>query len=118
MIKFLIELVVIFFLLFLLYYFFIIRKCKNNKGYVPVEVNLILSKYNINLEKVNLYKMIKTVSLVTTFIIALAISIITNFFDSTILSIVFATLLSVLLFIIIYNFIGQYYEKKSLKTKK
>lgn len=118
MLKFVIEFFAIFLLLSLIYYFLIIRKCKNNSGYAPVEVNLILSRYNIDIKKINLYKMIKQVSFITIFILSLTISLITNFFDSTILAILFATLLSVLLAFIIYGYIGSYYEKKSTKKQK
>ena len=118
-VKILVEFVVAFVLVYLVYYFFIIKKCKKKKDYVPVEVNLILSIHKIDYKKINLYGMIKVVSLVTTFIIALVVTIINNFFDNTIIILIFSTIVSVLIAIIIYNLIGKHYKKQSMikKTK-
>lgn len=116
--KVLLQFIIVFLIIFLIYYFFVIRKCKGNNGYAPVEVNIILSRYNIDIKKIDLYKMIKQVSLVTTFILSIAITIITNLFDNIIISILFATLLSVIIAFILYGFIGKHYEKKSKTSKK
>ena len=111
--KVLIEFIITFLVIYLFYYFFVIRKCKKNKKVVPAEVNLILSTYQIDINKINLYQMIKVVSLVTTLILAMIITIISVFFDSTIILLIFCTLISVLVAIISYRIIGKYYEKKS-----
>ena len=113
--KVLIEFLIIFIVVYGFYYFFIIKKCKKDKKVVPAEVNLILSIYKIDVEKIDLYKMIKVVSLVTTIILSLIITIISEFFDNTIILLVFGTLISVLVAIICYRFIGKYYEKISNK---
>ena len=115
--KVLIELVITFIVVYLFYYIFIIRKCKKNKKVVPIEVSLILSIYNIDTSKINLYEMIKVVSLITTIILSIIITIISEFFDSTIILLIFGTLTSVLVAIIIYRMIGRYYEKKSIEKK-
>ena len=115
MVKVLIEFVVSFIIVYLFYYFFIIKKCKKNKKIVPAEVNIILSLYKIDPDKIDLYQMIKVVSIVTTFIIALIITIISVFFNNTIIIIIFGTLISVLIAIIIYRIIGKHYEKISMK---
>lgn len=115
MIKVLIEFIVAFIIVYLFYYFFIIRKCKKNKKVVPSEVGLILSVHKIDIDKINLYQMIKVVSLVTTFIISSIITIISVFFDNTIILLVFGTLISVLVAIILYRIIGNHYEKISNK---
>ncbi len=112
--KFLIEFVITFIIIYLIYYFFIIRKCKKNKKYVPVEVNLILVLHKIDYKKIDLYKMVKLVSFVSTIIISLIITLISNFFDNTIIILIFGTLISVLIAIISYNIIGNYFKKKSL----
>ena len=117
MIKVLIEFAVTFVIVYLFYYFFIIRKCKKDKKVVPTEVTLILSVHNIDVKKINLYHMIKLVSLVTTLVISIIITIISNFFDNTIILLVFGTLISVLVAIILYRIIGRHYEKASNKSK-
>ena len=114
----LIQFLITFIIIYLIYYFFVIRKCKKTLKYAPVEVNLILTRYNIDVKKINLYGMIKVVSFVTSLILSVTITLITAFFDSTIISIIFGTLISVLVAIIVYNIIGRIYEKKSKKVVK
>ena len=115
LVKVLIEFLVTFIVVYLFYYFFVIKKCKKNKKMVSAEVNLILSLYKINPKKIDLYKMIKLVSIVTTTVISTIVTIISNFFDSTIVLLIFGTLISILVAIIFYRMIGKYYEKKSNK---
>ena len=119
MVKVLIEFVVSFIIVYLFYYFFIIKKCKKNKKIAPAEVNLILSMYEINIKKIDLYKMIKEVSFITTFILSLIITTISEFFDNTIIVLIFGTLMSVLIAFICYRMIGKRYERISNeKTSK
>lgn len=113
--KVLIEFVVTFIVVYLFYYFFIIRKCKKNKKVVPTEVSLILAVHKIDVKKINLYQMIKLVSMVTTLVISTIITMISHFFDNTIIIIIFGTLISVLVAIIFYRMIGKHYEKISNK---
>jgi len=116
--KVLIEFVISFSIIYIVYYFSIIKKCKNDKKMVPTEVNLIMMFYKIDVKKIDMYQMIKVVSLVTTFIIATIITIINIFFDNTIILLVFGTFISILVAIICYRIIGSYYEKKSNYKKK
>ena len=116
--KVLIEFSITFIVIYLLYYFFVIRKCKKNSGVVPAEVNIILLKHKIDIKKINLFNMIKVVSVATTFIIAAIITLISEFFDNTIIILLFGTFISVLVAIIIYRIIGKYYEKKSNQNNK
>lgn len=84
---------------------------------VPAEVNLILYFYKIDLKKVDIYQIVKVVSVVTTFILSLIITIISVFFENTIILLLFGTLISILVAIICYRIIGSYYEKKSNKKE-
>lgn len=106
--------VVSFIILYLIYYFFIIKKCKKNKNYVPVEVNLILYKFKIDFKKINLYNMIKVVSLVTVLVLSLVITIVLELSLNTVLSLFLATLISLLIVFCCYEIIGRYYKNKSL----
>lgn len=119
MVKVLIEFIVSFIIIYLFYYFFIIRKCKKDKNVIPSEVGIILSLYKIDVNKINLYQLIKIVSFTTTFIIALIVTFISLFFSSKIIIMIFGSLISVLIAIIIYRIIGRHYEKISNeKTSK
>jgi hypothetical protein len=111
----LIEFVITFAVIYLIYYFFVIKKCKDNKKIAPTEVNIILSLYKIDVKKINLYQMIKVVSLVTVTVLSTIITIIYRFFNSTIILLVFGTLISVIVAFICYQIIGRHYEKKCQK---
>ncbi len=117
-VKVLIEFVLTFIIIYAVYYALVLRKCKKDKTKVPTEVSLILSFYKIDPKKINLYQMIKVVSIVTTFILSLIITVIGIFFDNTIILLIFGTLISVIVAIICYRIIGRYYEKKSNFKKK
>ena len=116
--KVLIEFVATFIIIYVIYYLLVIKKCRKNHKMVPTEVNLILMFYDIDIKKINIYQMVKVVSVVTTFIIATIITTISVFFDSTIILLIFGTLLSILVAIICYRIIGKNYEKKSKKSNK
>lgn len=107
--------VVSFVILYLIYYFFIIKKCKKNKNYVPVEVNLILLRYRIDIKKIDLYKMVKNVSFITVFILSMVITIVLEFSLNTVISMFMATLFSVLIALSCYEIIGRHYKIKSLE---
>lgn len=114
---FLIQFVLSFTIIYFIYYFFILRKCKKDRNYVPSEVNLIIIYYHIDVKKIDIYKFVKLVSFITTLDISLTISIVGYFFNNTLISLIFGTLISLLLAIIFYRFIGSYYYKKSVNKK-
>ncbi len=111
--KVLLEFIITFIIVYAFYYFFIIKKCKKNKKTVPAEVNIILSLYQIDYKKIDILKMTKVVSLVTTAIIAIIVTLIDTFFNSTIIVLLFGTILSVVVAIICYRMIGKHYKKIS-----
>ena len=116
--KVIIEFIITFIIIYLFYYFFVIRKCKKNKKVVPPEVNIILSLYKIDINKINLYQMIKVVSVVTTFVLSITITIMWNLFNSTVILLIFGSLLSVIIAFICYGIIGRVFEKASKKQNK
>lgn len=116
--KVLIEFLITFITIYLIYYFYVIKKCKKNKKVVPIEVSLILAFHKIDIDKINLYQMVKVVSLVTTFIISIIVTIISEFFNNTIILLFFGTLISIVVAVILYRIIGKHYERISNKDKK
>ena len=115
-VKVLIEFILTFVIIYTIYYLVVIKRCKKNKKTVPTEVSLILSFYEIDINKVDLYQMVKVVSLVTTFILSIIITLITVFFDNTIILLIFGTLISLVVAVICYRMIGSHYEKISKKS--
>lgn len=116
--KVLIEFVVTFIIIYLIYYVFVIRRCKKNKNLVPAEVNVIIIIHRIDVKKININQMIKVVSLTTTLIMSLIITVISVFFDSTIILLIFGTLISLVVAVIVYRMIGNYYKKQSDNKEK
>ena len=116
--KVLIEFIITFIIIYVLYYFLVIKRCKKNKKMVPAEVNIILMMHKIDPKKIDIFQMVKVVGLVTTFIISIILTIISVFFDNTIILLIFGTLLSILVAIIFYRVIGNYYERKCNKKDK
>ena len=117
-VRMLITFIIVFLVIGLIYYFFIIKRCKKNSNYVPVEVSLIVSLYQIDHKRIDLIKMVKIVSLITTLILSIIITLISSFFNNNLIVLLFGTALSVLVAIICYNYIGRYYKNKSINEKK
>ena len=90
-IKVLIEFITTFIIVYLFYYIIVIRKCKKNKKMVSAEVNLIVTLNQIDIKKIDLYQMVKVVSIVTTVIISIIITLIWQFFDNTIILLLFGS---------------------------
>jgi len=112
------ESIITFLVIFIFYYFLIIKKCKKDKHYVSTEVNLILILYRIDYKKIDLLQMTKVVCLVNSIGLSLVISFISIFKEKMIILLLLGTVIAVILMLIIYSFIGNYYRNKSLVKKK
>lgn len=113
MFYFLLYFIITFVITFLIYLFLVIKKNKKyNPNAVPVEVNLILLRHNIQIEKLNYKKFLYVISISTSLVVSLAIAFIFCFFEKVYLEIIFSVLLILVLIFIVYDFIGSYYEKK------
>ena len=74
--------------------------------------------HKIDIKTINIYQMVKIVSIVTTTILSVIITLISVFFDSTIIIMIFGTLISLIVAIICYRIIGKLITKGlSLKLK-
>lgn len=73
--------------------------------------------HKIDADKIDVYQMVKVVSIVTTIILSIIITLIGVFFDNTLVIMIFGTLISLVVAVICYRIIGNYYEKKSRKKK-
>lgn len=63
-----------FIVVFILYQLFIVRRAKK-KGKNPIEVTYLISKYKLDIDKVNYKKLLRVISLVSSFDIALVVAI-------------------------------------------
>ena len=115
-VKVLIGFILTFLVIYALYYAIVIKKTKKNRKMVSTEVSLILYYYDIDVDNIDTYQMVKVVSVVTSLILTTIITVISMFFDSKIILLIFGTLISLVVAFICYNFIGKYYEKKSKRN--
>lgn len=108
--------VVIFVLFFILvygmYYLFVItRKKKVDKFYQSTEVQYLEMRYHIDLKKVPVTKLARTLALANALIISLT-AILAGMFGNLILQLVGGFILLVALILIFYHLVGKYYQKK------
>ncbi len=112
-----IEFLIIFLLILTFYYFFSIRKYKKDNNFIPTEVSLIIAKNKLDIKKIDVYKMIKTVCLLTSIILAVSTTLMIYLSSNILVSILVGVSLSLVLAIIVYGFIGNSYKKREKKTK-
>ncbi len=113
-----IEFFIIFFFVYIIYYFFVVRKCKKNENHVPMEVGLILSIHNIDPKKINLYQMVKVVSLITVIVLSIVITMVSESFNNFYLAILIGSIMSILIALVSYRIIGNHYERKCQENTK
>ncbi len=104
----------IFIVIFLVYYFLCLYKYNTNKLYKIKEITFIKSKYKLDINKINIKKLLKTISLINSFIISLTSIIVFSFVDN----IYFLAIISIIiLFVLIYIFymiVLKYLIKKNI----
>lgn len=110
-VSFLVNFLMIFILVYLFYYFFSVRKARKNGKKVPVEVQYLLIKYQINLKKIKYKKFVNSVALLGSFDIALVGSIVL-FFDNIFFQLLIGFMLFIPIILISFKVVGNYYQKK------
>lgn len=116
--------IICYILTFLLYLIFVIlprlrylKKKENNKvkkeRKEPVEVRYLVTRYRLNLDKVDYKKLLMIISLVSSLDISIAVSV-SLLVDAYFLQLAVAFLLLVPLIFISYHFIYKYYLKKGM----
>lgn len=101
-------------LIFFIYQIFIVRKAKRkNSKKRPMEVNYLLSKYHLDLKKIDYKRLLLIVSLVSSLDISIIVTLVL-IFDSYFVKFLVALLLVIPIIIVSYHFIGKYYQKKGM----
>ena len=98
---------------FIVYQLFIVSKRKKVKKKYPMEVNYLIYKYKIDIDKVNYKKLLRVISVISSLDISILVTIVL-LFDSYLLQIIVALLLVIPIIMISYGFIGRYYVKKGM----
>lgn len=104
-------------LVFVVYQIFVVSKAKKNadkedKKY-PIEVSFLISKYHLDMEKVNYNQLLQLVALVSSFDISIIVSVV-MIFDSYMYQFLAAVILVIPVFLVSYYFVGLFYKKKGM----
>lgn len=110
-VEFLVNFIVIFILIYVFYYFCSVRKARKNGKKVPVEVQYLLIKYQINLKKIKYKKFVNSVALLGSFDIALVGSIV-MYFNNIFFQLLIGFALFIPIILISFKLVGKYYQKK------
>ena len=97
---------------FFIYQVFIVSKAKRrNSKKRPMEVNYLIKKYNIDINKLDYKNFLMTISLVSSLDISIIVTV-ALLFDNYLLQVIFIFLLVIPVIMISYSFIGKYYKKE------
>ena len=99
--------------IYIIYQIFVVRKAKKNKKKKPTEVNYLIYKYHIDIDKLNYKRLLKCISFVSSFDISILVTI-SFIFNSFIYKILVIFLLMIPLILCSYHIIGIYYTRKGL----
>ena len=114
--EFLINFIVIFIVIYAFYYIFSVRKARKNEKRVPVEVQYLLIKYQIDLKKIRYKRFVNSVALVGSFDMAL-VGAIVFFVKGIIFQLLFGVILFIPIILISFHLLGKYYQEKSKNGK-
>jgi len=102
-----------FFLVLLVYEIFIVRKAKKNKEKRPIEVKYLITRYHLNMKKVDYVQLLQIVALVSSFDISFIVSVVL-ILDSYLWQILAVLILVLPVILVSYHFVGIGYRKKGM----
>ena len=103
-----------FIVVFLLYQIFIVRRAISKKNpKEPFEITYLTTKYKLDLEKVDYKKLLRVISIVSSFDIALVVSIIV-LLKSFILEIIVGFISILVIILVSYHLVYLFYKKKGM----
>jgi len=114
--EFLVNFIIIFVVIYVFYYIFSVRKARRNGKKVPVEVQYLLIRYQIDLKKIRYKKFVNSVALVGSFDMAFVGSIVL-FVKGILFQLLFGVILFIPIILSSFHFLGKYYQEKSKKGK-
>ena len=101
-----------FLLVFIIYELFLVRKAKKDKRRKkPIEVNYLIGKYNLDINKLNYRRLLNIISVVSAFDISLVVTIV-SLLNNFLFQLLVGFVLIMLLIIVSYDIVGRIYKKK------
>ena len=113
--KFMQELILFIFsfiVVFVLYQVFVVRRTKKKKK-EPFEVSYLVTKYNLDIKKVNYKKLLRVISLVSSFDIALIVTMVA-LIENFILEILVGFIGALIIIFVSYHLVYLIYKKKGM----
>lgn len=111
----LIWFLIVFIVIYFFYFIFIIcRKKKLEKFKTSVEVQFMVKKFKLNLDKLNIKLLAHLIALSNALIISITFTIV-EFFDNIILKLMVAFVTLIFLILVIYSILGKILKKKEGK---
>lgn len=99
-------------LVFFIYQIFIVRNRKKNNR-KPIEVNYLIRKYNLDINKINYKNLLMIVSIVSSLDISIIVTV-SLLFNNYIYEILSIFILVIPIIMISYSFLGKYYQKRGM----
>ena len=110
----LILFIISFIVVFLLYEIFVVRKAKSKKKpKEPIEVTYLVNKYKLDLKNVNYKKLLRIISIVSSFDIAVVVAVIL-LFDNFLLEVVVGFITMLIMIVVSYHLVYLVYKKKGM----
>ncbi len=107
--------VLVFLLVYFIYYYFVIkRKDKIDKFKNSMEMRYLKTRYQVNIDKLEVKKAVKLVAFSNTFIIV-ATLIIIDFFEHFIVKLGVAFVSIIILQLVVYHIVGKYLQRGGKK---
>ena len=116
--------IITFLIVFIIYQLFFILprwkyKKKEKKGKIKkvkkelIEIRYLITKYHLDIEKVNYNKLLRIVGLVSSFDITIIVCIVV-FVRNYLLALLLALVIVIPVILVSYHFVGVYYKKKGM----
>ena len=102
-----------FFLVLIIYEIFIVRRAKQNKNKYPMEVKYLITKYHLNMKKVDYFQLLQIVALVSSFDISFIVSVV-MILDFYLWQIIAVLALVIPVIFVSYHFVGMFYRKRGM----
>lgn len=110
--EYIIYFILTFIFCYIVSYFLLVKKRdKYDKKKVPVEVQYMVNRYKLDMKNINYRKFLKSISLVGSFDMALAVIIIYNV-NNIILQLIIGFIVLIPLILISFRLLANYYIKK------
>ena len=112
--EYIIYFILTFIFCYIVSYFLLVRKRdKYDKKKVPVEVQYMVNRYKLDMKNINYRKFLKSISLVGSLDMSLAVIIIYNV-NNIILQLLIGFIVLILLILVSFKLLANYYIKKGL----